>query len=98
MCVKVESPRDYYTTDDAYGIRPDKVELYGQRQLPPRPRPGQFAGQAAGAAAGGAAAGGMGQGATVAILVFLFVAVAGIAALATSLVIQRTTIFYSSIC
>jgi len=96
MCAKVDSRRDY-TTDDAYGIRPDKVELYGQRRFPPRPRPGQFAGQAAGAAAGGAAAGGMGRGATAAILVFLFVAVAGIAALAISLAIQRTTIFYSSI-
>jgi len=89
VCVKVGPGRDYYSPDDAYGIRPDKVELYGQR------RPGGFAGQA-GTAAGGEGASGMGRGTTVAILIsivlivlILFVAVAAIALL----VIQRMRLF-----
>jgi len=99
MWVQVILRRDNFGFEDEGGLKRDRVEVFSQRrprfprQYAPRygPRYAPQYASSAGVAAGGG--GGLSSPAVIAIFVFVFFAVAGIAALAAVVVVQSKTLF-----
>ena len=85
MSAQVIVRRDNFGFEDESGLERDKVELFGQRRPRFDPRFARQFASSAGAAAG--KGGGLSSSAIIGILVSVFVAAAGLAALSISLVI-----------